>query len=66
MRSTPPSKQTDRTDYYELLVTADGQIALRRYSHPRGGGSRIVIPANVTREVLARLAGDLGRAAAAA
>ena len=57
MRSAPPQKDADRTSYYELLVSRSGELSLVRYmrvsSQPRD-----VIPAQVTREVLLRLASD--------
>ena len=56
MRSNPPQKDDDGTKYYELLVRRDG-LSLQRYSRPKGG-QRQVVPANLTREVLLRLAGD--------
>ena len=60
MRSNPPRKHAAGTDYYELLVTADGRIQLARYSRapaPRGAP----IAAQLTHEVLVRLAGDFRR-----
>lgn len=56
MRSNPPQKDDDGTKYYELLVRRTG-LSLRRYSRP-AGQARQAVPANVTREVLLRLAGD--------
>ena len=56
MRSNPPHKDDDGTTYYELLVRREG-LTLSRYSRAVGQ-SRKAIPANVTREVLLRLAGD--------
>jgi len=56
MRSNPPQKDDDGTNYYELLVRRDG-LTLCRYSRA-SAQSRHVVPANVTREVLQRLAGD--------
>ena len=63
MRSTPPHKLSDHVDYYELLVNRSGELALSRYSRPTGSIQRIAIPAQVTREVLIRLAGDFAAAA---
>lgn len=62
LRSDPPQKTPDRTTYYELLVAKRGELILTRYSRP-AGQVREVIPAQVTREVLLRLAGDLAAAA---
>jgi hypothetical protein len=57
MRSTPPQKESDRTSYYELLVSRSGELSLARYTRV-AGQPRDVIPAQVTREVLVRLASD--------
>jgi hypothetical protein len=57
MRSNPPHKDSDRTSYYELLVSRDGHLSLCRYTRAKGA-ERQQIPAQVTREVLVRLAGD--------
>ena len=57
MRSTPPHKDADRTSYYELLVARTGELSLVRYTRA-AGEPRDVIPAQVTREVLTRLASD--------
>lgn len=62
MRSNPPQKDDDGTTYYELLVRRDG-LTLCRYSRVVGQ-SRQEVPANVTREVLTRLAGDFVAAVA--
>jgi hypothetical protein len=57
MRSNPPHKDADRTSYYELLVSRSGELSLCRYTRPVGS-ERQLIPAEVTREVLCRLADD--------
>jgi hypothetical protein len=62
MRSNPPRKHAAGTDYYELLVTADGRIHLARYSRAPGA-TRAPIAAQLTHEVLVRLAGDFVAAA---
>ncbi len=62
MRSVPPKQQADQIDYFELLVARSGELSLARYSRAKGG-QRMAIPAQVTREVLLRLAGDLVAAA---
>ena len=62
MRSNPPQKEADRTTYYELLVQDSGELSLCRYSRS-AGQERARIPAEVTREVLLRLAGDFAAAA---
>jgi hypothetical protein len=58
MRSSPPQRNDDGTQYYELLVRAGGQLSLARYRKPPGA-VREAVAAQVTREVLLKLAGDL-------
>jgi hypothetical protein len=62
MRSMPPQKEENVTSYYELLVSRDGRLSLVRYRR-EPGNPREAIAANVTREVLVRLVGDLSAAA---
>ena len=62
MRSNPPQKETERTSYYELLVSRSGELSLCRFSRV-AGEQRQMIPAQVTREVLARLAADFSSVA---
>jgi hypothetical protein len=57
LRSRPPHKSEDGTCYYELMVRRGGDITLSRYCQ-RPGQMRQIVPAQVTREVLARLADD--------
>src|SRR5262245_37240915 len=57
LRSNPPQKGEDSTSYYELMVRRGGDITLSRYSK-KAGQLRQIVPANVTREVLGRLADD--------
>jgi hypothetical protein len=57
LRSSPPQKGEDGTSYYELMVRKGGDITLSRYSK-QSGQFRQIVPANVTREVLGRLADD--------
>jgi hypothetical protein len=57
LRSNPPQKGEDGTSYYELLVRRGGDISLSRYQK-KPGQMREIVPAQVTREVLARLADD--------
>ena len=57
LRSSPPQKGDDGTNYYELMVRRGGDISLSRYSK-KPGQLRQIIPAHVTREVLCRLADD--------
>ncbi len=57
LRSTPPARDDDGTRFYELVVQRD-QLTLCRYVQtPRQ--PRQVVPAEVTREVLGRLAEDI-------
>jgi hypothetical protein len=57
LRSSPPQKGEDQTSYYELLVRRGGDITLSRY-RKQPGQLRQIVPAQVTREVLSRLAKD--------
>ncbi|MEQ8788171.1 MAG: hypothetical protein RIC55_17820 [Pirellulaceae bacterium] len=57
MRSSPPQRDDDGSTYYELLVRR-GQLSLSRF-HKAKGAARTLIPAQLTREVFQRLAGDL-------
>lgn len=56
LRSNPPYQDDDGTQYFELLVRRSG-IQLCRYQKV-SGQSRRVISAQLTREVLGRLASD--------
>jgi hypothetical protein len=58
LRSNPPQKGEDGTSYYELMVRRGGHITLSRFSK-QSGQLRRIVPAQVTREVLGRLADDL-------
>jgi hypothetical protein len=62
MRSNPPHKESDRTSYYELLVSRSGELSLCRYERT-AGGPRQPISAHVTREVLKRLVADFSAVA---
>lgn len=62
MRSSPPHKDEDGTSYYELLIRKGGAITLRRYL-ARKGQLRERIPAELTRQVLVRLADDFAAVA---
>ena len=57
LRSSPPQKGDDSTSYYELMVRRGGDITLSRYSK-KSGQLRQIVPTNVTREVITRLADD--------
>jgi hypothetical protein len=57
LRSNPPQRDDDGTQYYELLMRRGGSISLQRWqSQP--GSPRAAIAAELTREVLVRLVGD--------
>ena len=60
LRSLPPHTDRDETTYYELMVRRDG-LHLSRFANQRGEARRVV-PAQLTREVLLRLVGDLAAA----
>ncbi len=57
LRSNPPQKDADSTSYYELLVSRGGELSLCRYTRA-AQSARTIVPAQITREVLLRLAGD--------
>lgn len=61
MRSNPPQKDDDGTRFYELVVSR-GELSLCRYA--KGPGQpRQIVAAEVTREVLGRIASDFVDAA---
>lgn len=62
MRSNPPQRDERSTSYYELLVRKGGELSLRRWKK-EPGDARQPLAAQVTREVLLRLAGDFSSAA---
>ncbi len=57
LRSNPPQKEADRTSYYELLVSRAGEMSLCRWTRA-AKSTRDLVPAQITREVLLRLASD--------
>ena len=57
LRSSPPQRDDDGRSYYELTVRRGGEISLCRF-RKEPGTPRQNIAANVTREVLLRLADD--------
>lgn len=59
VRSVPPTKEPDRTRYYEIVVQAPGQLALHRYVRPAGSAERAVCDIQVTHEVLVKLVQDI-------
>ena len=61
LRSNPPQRDDNGTQYYELLVRRGGELSLRRYQK-QSGGVRQGVPAQVTREVFLRLIGDFSEA----
>ncbi len=62
LRSNPPQRDDNGTQYYELLVRKGGELSLRRYQK-QPGGVRHAIAAHVTRQVFLRLVGDFSEAA---
>jgi len=65
LRSDPPQRSDGGVTYYELLVGRAGELQLCRF-HRVPGEPRRPVAAQVTREVLARLAEDFAAAAASA
>ena len=61
MRSHPPRRDADGHTYYELSARRGGEVRLNRYRKALAE-TRVVVPAEVTREVFARLAADLDAA----
>jgi len=61
MRSDPPHREEQQRSYYELLVRAGGHLELRRFQKCNGQ-ARQQVPAQFTREVLARLVNDFAAA----
>jgi hypothetical protein len=59
MRSNPPAKDDDGTRYYELVVQR-GEVSLCRFCKTPGQPRRRV-PAEVTHEVVGRLAADFAQ-----
>src|SRR5206468_1991013 len=62
LRSNPPQRDDNGTQYYELLVRRGGELSLRRYQK-QPGGIRQSVPAHVTREVFLRLVDDFSAVA---
>lgn len=58
LRSNPPHCENDERSYYELLLHRGGELSLRRYRQ-KHNECREPVSAQLTREVLGRLAGDL-------
>ena len=63
MRSKPPARDDDGTRYYELIVER-GRLSLVRYQRT-SGAARQKVAAQVTLEVLGRLAADFAAVAVA-
>ncbi len=57
LRSTQPERDGDARAYYEILVKTGGSIALTRY-RKEPGALRTPVAAELTKQVLVRLAGD--------
>jgi hypothetical protein len=58
VRSNPPTKDADRTSYYEMTVRAPGVVSLRRYVRD-GEADRQAVDLVMTHEVLQRLVRDI-------
>jgi len=63
VRSTPPTKEADRTTFYEMLVKAPGIVSLRRYTRPARDAERVALDMQMTHEVLLKLVRDIVDAA---
>ncbi len=61
MRSNPPHKDDNGLRYYELTLRRGGCVSLCRYEK-QPGNARVVVPATLTHEVLARLVDDFNEA----
>lgn len=59
IRSTPPTRQSDQTAFYEILVKAPGALSLRRYTRGAHDAERQSSDIRITHEVLVKLASDL-------
>lgn len=62
LRSESPAKRGESLSYYEALMTAGQQIAVRRYKvNPEKAGRREQVAFPLTHEAIAKLADDLVR-----
>lgn len=61
IRSNPPDRQGDATQFYEVLLSRDstGAFVLRRYRAEKGVPGRLPVEMHLTHEVLGRLVRDL-------
>lgn len=61
IRSNPPDRQPDGTQYYEILLKthANGQFSLRRYRAEKGRPGRTPVDVQLTHQVLRKLLTDL-------
>lgn len=59
VRSIPPTKLAGKTSYYEVLIQAPGELALRRYERVPNGEARRQIDLHLTHEVFQRLVRDV-------
>lgn len=66
IRSTPPSRQADRTTYYEVQLHTPGTLTLRRYRRTSRDSDREQINLQMTHEVLEKLVGDIATTVTAA
>jgi hypothetical protein len=59
IRSTPPTRQTDQTTFYEVVVQAPGRLNLRRYTRAAHQADRQPCDMQTTHEVLVKLVSDI-------
>lgn len=59
IRSTPPTRQSEQTAFYEIVVKAPGTLSLRRYLRSAQQHERRLCDIRITHEVLVRLVGDI-------
>jgi hypothetical protein len=59
LRSSPPSVDDTRIDFFELVVDRDEGLSLARYTYDRAGEGRKMIAAPLTTQALGRLMGEL-------
>lgn len=59
VRSTPPTREPERTAFYEMLVQAPGVATLRRYNRAPHSIDRETVDIQVTHEVFLKLVSDI-------
>ncbi len=58
LRSQAPQKDDRYLSFYEILLSSDGRISLRRYKHDRESQLRSATPMHFTEELLVKLLND--------